>query len=526
MGKITTKQVFKQYSQEQIFLFPPSLEELIPGEHLVRVVNQIVEQMDLTAIYNSYKGGGTSAYHPKMLVKVLLYAYAMKIYTGRKIAKALREDVNFMWLATMSRPDFRTINGFRSGVLKGTIEDLFKSMLSFLVAHEYINFENYFCDGSTFGANANRYKMVWKKNAERYQAATEEKCKQLFEQIDLLNQREDKQHGDKDLAETGRQGINVDDKSIQQQVEKLNHIIKNTSIKKDKRKAESLKKKLAEHTAKIARYEHQKQISRNRSGYSITDTDATAMMMKNQEILPAYNIMIGSENQYILNYTVHQNANDGVCFKEHINQLEKHTDLSPGYIIADSIFGTQENYQLLEEKKIGNLMKFPLYQKEQSNKYKNNPYNRDNFPYDQNSDTYLCPNQKPLYFSHIKKDKNKNGFQMQSRVYECEDCAGCPFATACKKSAEQNRTITINIQYEYYKQQARQNLRTEKGAALKRRRGCEVETCFGDIKMNQNFKRFYLRGKQKIAVEFGIIAMAHNLRKIHLQLLGKHQNAA
>ena len=116
MSKITTKAVFKPYATNQTLLLPQSLEELIPKDHLVRVVNQVVDKMELGAIINSYAGGGSSAYHPVMMIKVMLYAYAMKIYTGRKIARALRQDVTFMWLAAYNRPDFRTLNDFRSGM--------------------------------------------------------------------------------------------------------------------------------------------------------------------------------------------------------------------------------------------------------------------------------------------------------------------------------------------------------------------------------------------------------------------------
>src|SRR5690349_6731674 len=114
MAKIKSSVVFKQYNQQQALLLPPCLEELIPTKHLVRVVNEVVESMDICDLIKLYEGGGTSAYHPRMLLKVLLYAYSVKIYTGRKIAKALDENIHFMWLSGMSRPDFRTINNFRS----------------------------------------------------------------------------------------------------------------------------------------------------------------------------------------------------------------------------------------------------------------------------------------------------------------------------------------------------------------------------------------------------------------------------
>ena len=92
-SKRRAKPVFKQYSQDQVMLLPPSLDELIPGNHLVRTVNSTVESLDIAPLIDTYIGGGTSSYHPRMLVKVIVYAYLQKIYSSRKIAKALREDI-------------------------------------------------------------------------------------------------------------------------------------------------------------------------------------------------------------------------------------------------------------------------------------------------------------------------------------------------------------------------------------------------------------------------------------------------
>lgn len=521
MAKITSKAVFKQYEPSQSLLLPPSLEDLIPAHHLVRVVSNVIDRMDINSIINKYKGGGTSSYHPRMLLKVLLYGYCMKIYTGRKLSKALREDVNFMWLAAYNRPDFRTLNLFRSGLLKDTIEDIFKSMLVFLMDQGYIKFEHYFCDGSTFGANANRHKMVWKKNAVRYREATEQKCMELFKEIEQLNTTEERAYGNKDLEETGTHSNTDIEEQIAVQVGHLDNIINWPELKAVKRRARTIKKELEQHQWAINKYERQQQVSGQRSGYSKTDEDATAMKMKNDEILPAYNVLIGTEDQFVTNYSVHQKTNDGACFKEHITQLEQHAGCLPQNIIADSIFGTEENSELLEEKEITNYMKFPLYHKEQTRKYKSNPFNKDNFTYDKETDTYRCPNNKQLSFKYIRKDKSKNGYISHSRLYECESCAGCPFADKCKKSVDNNRTILVNEKLEHYKQQMRENLRTEQGDKLKRRRGHEVESCFGDLKMNQGFRRFNLRGKEKIKVEAGILMISHNLRKIHIKNIQK-----
>jgi len=512
MGKVTSKAVFKEYNQQQIQLLPQSLEELIPGQHLVRVVNQVVDRLDLSAVINQYEGGGTSSYHPKMLTKVLLYGYSMKIYTGRKLAKALSQDITFMWLAAYNRPDFRTINLFRSGVLKETIEELFKELLLFLLEHGYVQVETYFTDGTTLSADANRHKMVWRKNAERFKARAEQKCQELFKQIDALNAVEDLQYGEQDLAEMGRRPVSKE--AITAGIEKLTEAIEKTDEKRKKRKASSLKKKVIEQQEKITKYEQQLEISQQRSGFSKTDPEATAMMMKNEELLPAYNVMASSENQFITGLSVHQNPNDGTCFKEHLEGLA----FTPQSITADAIFGTEENYQLLESKEIESYLKYPTFDREQSQEHKHNIFLKEKFPYDPVSDTYICPNSQRLRYTHTKKDIHKRtGYTSYSRVYEASDCSGCTMREACTKSKENNRTIQINKQLDIYKKLASQNLHSPTGVALRKRRGCEIESCFGDIKHNMGFRRFHLRGLKKVKTEITIVSMAHNLRKLLLE---------
>jgi hypothetical protein len=256
------------------------------------------------------------------------------------------------------------------------------------------------------------------------------------------------------------------------------------------------------------------QISHQRSGYSKTDIEATAMMMKNKELLPAYNVLASSEDQFITGISVHQNPNDGTCFKEHLEKLP----FLPETITADSIFGTEENYQLLEGNQIESYLKYPTFHRENTAKYKNNPFLKENFAYDVQTDTYTCPASKPLGYTYTRKDVHKKtGFVFHSRVYEAQDCHGCSLKEACTKSKENNRTIAVNAQLDIYKKQARRNLDSEKGIKLRKRRGSEIESCFGDVKHNMGFRRFHLRGLKKVKTEITIVSIAHNLRKIHLQ---------
>ena len=172
MKKGHSKVTFKPYTMDQPSLLPPSLEELIPEDHLVRVVNRVMDELDLEPILNEYKGGGTSSYHPRMMLKVLVYAYTQKVNSSRQIAKGLRENVNFMWISGNNRPDFRTINRFRSSVMKEGIEVVFGEVLQYLIEGGYVTLENYFLDGTKIEANANKYKWVWAKSTATLQGTS------------------------------------------------------------------------------------------------------------------------------------------------------------------------------------------------------------------------------------------------------------------------------------------------------------------------------------------------------------------
>lgn len=521
MAKIIKSPLFKTYNQQQCVLLPTDLGSMIAPDHLVRVVNEVVERMDITSLVNTYKGGGTTSFHPRMLLKVLLYGYCVKVYTGRKLARALEQNTYFMWLSTMTTPDFRTINNFRSTRAKEVIETLFKELLVFLMEHNYISMEKYFCDGSTFRADANQHKMVWKKNAKRHKAKVEEKCQQLFADIDEMNKQEDKEYGNNDLEEKGK-STTVTKEILDKKIDDINKKIAESTSKADRKKAASIKNKLQKNAEKITRYQTQEAKAGARSGYNKTDEDASAMMMKNKkEILPAYNVLAGSEDQFITGVTVHQNPNDGTCFKEHLEQIAAQQPSPPQQLIADSGFGSEQNYALLEDKGIKNFVKYQSYHREQKKSFAKSIFLKENFIYNSLTDRYLCPNQKELIFNRKNTEVHpKTGYLSTNKQYVCTDCSGCPFYEQCCKSKEGgNRTIQINEKFEAYKQEARENLQTDEGKQLKKQRSIEIESCFGDIKHNMAFRRFHLRGLTKVKTDMTLIAMAHNLRKIHCKRL-------
>lgn len=512
----STKITFKKYDQNQGLLLPPSLDEMIPENHLVRVLNGLIEKIDIDLLLKSYKGGGTSIYHPKMMIKVIVYAYLNKIYTSRKIAKALREDIHFMWLSGMQYPDFRTINSFRSSRLKEVIDQVFASQVEFFLQQGYVKLENYFIDGTKIEANANRTSYVWSKNVKRYAGSTSKNISDLLKHIYQINNDEDIEYGDKDLEELG-EGVNISSESVEEHLKKIREKLTDKksmgALEQDDKDVEKLANKIEkEHLPKLKKYEQQNKDLAGRNSFSKTDKDASFIRMKNDLLRPGYNVMIGCENQFILNYSIHQNSGDSGLLIPHIEKLDQLTGRMPINVIGDAAFGSEQNYDFIYKNNIGNYLKYNMFDLEQAGSYSTKTFTRLDFTYNSQDDTFICPNGETLTYKQTTRQISENGYTHKVREYQCMNCENCKFADKCKKKTG-NKILLYNPTMEAFRKQARENLTSSIGEKLRKQRSTEPETVFADIKWNQRFTKFNLRGKDKVNVEWGLLSLVHNFKK-------------
>ena len=423
-----------------------------------------------------------------------------------------------MWLAANQRPSFKTINTFRSVLMKDLIEEVFGQVLTFLCEHGYIKLENYFVDGTKLRADANKDSHLWAANTKRYKAGLNKRIKELLTEIDQLNEQEAIDYGDKHL-QAYRETTELTSKQLQEQAKAINQKI--VHLQAEKRltaqqtpKGKSQANQLAKHGAKLGTYEQQEKLLNGRQSYSKTDPDATFMPLKDGQLLPAYNIIEGSENQFIVNYTIHQTSNETNEFVPHIKELARFTKQSPENVIGDAAYGSEENYTYLQEHGLGNYLKYSGIYFEKRAKYKNTPFHRDNFAYDPDQDQFSCPANKAVEFQYETRRRTKSGYQRKIRVYECSSCSRCPLAAACKRG-KNNKQIKFSPVFEGYKKQVKENLRSELGMSLSKQRCVAAETPFGDIKHNMGYRRFRLRGLAKVHIEWGLVSIAHNLRKLN-----------
>lgn len=499
-------------------LLPQSYEEKIPSWHLVRLVNDAIDALDVKILLAQYEGGGSSSYHPVMMLKVLVYAYCKKIYTSRKIAEALEENIHFMWLSGEQTPDFRTLNDFRGRRMKEVIENVFSAVVEQLVVKGYVKLENYFVDGSKIEADANKHKVVWEKRRKRYEENVKAKIKELLQVIETENAKEEAEYGEKDLESKGGGGTGEETaQALKATVKALNEQMKGERSKETREAFQKLEKDCL---PRLEKYEAQKEVLDGRNSYSKTDPESTCMRMKEDRGAekawpkPAYNIQLGTEGQFVVGYSVHNQSSDPICLISHLDKLEQ----LPKNIIADSAYGSEENYAYVEQHQLGNYLKYTTYYQDTHHYRKpeiirKHSFRADHFEYDAKADEFICPNKQRLTYLYTGKYKTTNGYESQRRHYECLNCQGCPLKSQCTK-AKGNRRIQVSFKLLEYRRQARENLLSDAGEALRKKRSVEVETVFGDIKHNMRFRRFHLRGVAKTNTEWGLVCIAHNMRKL------------
>lgn len=509
---------FKRYEMYQPLLLPPSLDELIPEKHLVRTLNEVIERMDLKSLYESYEGGGASSFHPLMMLKVLIFAYSQKIYSCRMIAKALRENINFMWLSGNNFPDFRTVNRFRLR-LRNKIDEIFSEILHYLSEQGYIDLTNYFVDGTKIEANANKYSFVWKGSTVYLKKKLGEKVKELLKKIDEVNEQENSQYGDKDLKELG-EGVEINSEMLEKTIETLNKKLNGIDNEVKKKEYEQGVKKIKkEYLPRMQKYENYEKVLGDRNSFSKTDNDATFMRlkedrMKNGQLKAAYNAQIGSENQFVVGYSIHQKTTDTSLLIDHIEKAKKlNKGKKPKNMIGDAGYGSEENYDYLEKQKINAYVKYNNFHYEKKKGFQTNRFRVENLEYDKVKDEFTCPAGKKLKYVYTKEYKTTNGYLTDRRYYQCENCTDCVLRADCHNS-KYNRTIQYSPILAEMKAKARENLNSEKGIELRKKRCVEVESVFGQIKQDSAFRRFSLRGLEKVNLEWGLVCLAHNIKKI------------
>jgi Transposase and inactivated derivatives len=513
----TTKDYTKLDEPYQLVL-PLSLERMIPEDDSVRLLSHLLEELDYTKLYQAYSfKGRKSALDPKLMFKVLTYAYSQNIYSSRKIERSCKRDLNFLWLlAGAKAPDHATIARFRSFYLSDACEDLFYQFVLRLADMEEIPLQNIFIDGTKIEACANKYTFVWKKAVLKHEARMHEQIKNC---VDIINHLYLK-------------SFTISKERIVEDLEKIVVFLKGQSKRegvvfvhgkgKHKKPLQRYLETFETFLERQQKYDIHNTYFTGRNSYSKTDTDATFMHMKedhmrNSQLKPGYNVQIGVESEYIVGVDIFQERSDAGTLIPFLTHLEEQLKMRYLSVVADAGYESEENYLHLEKNHQVPFIKPSTYERWKKRSFKQDISKRENMRYDENEDSYTCHNNKKLRVIGTCKRRSARGYEAEVTIYECDDCNNCPYKEKCTKS-KYNKRISVSKKFIAKREVSHKNIISEKGIELRMNRSIQVEGAFGVLKQDYGFTQFLLRGKNKVKTEFLLLCLGYNINKFHAKI--------
>lgn len=474
---------FKPYIQEQGFIFPPHLSDLIPDNHLVRVVSEIVDQLDLTEITDKYVYHGAEAYHPKLLTKILFYGYSTGTMSSRKIGDKLTTDITFMWLAAMQKPDFRTISDFRKNH-RAAVEKLFTQIVVLANHMGLTNMGHVSIDGSKINANASKHKAMSRGRLKQEISKIQNEIKELLDEAEQIDLEEDKE--DKDDANT----LPPELSNKKERLAKLEQALKDLNEQKPEEKAKNQKEA-------------------DKQQINFTDKESRIMSTRHHGVQQSYNGQIAVDEQcgIIVGATLTNDAFDTDQLKPLLNHVKKINNRLPDKITADTGYFTADNIKFCDENVIDAYIA-PT----REGKSITESFDKTSFAYDSENDVYICPESKELKLKGKRKRKSGKKERIE-QIYKGTDCIDCPSQSKCVKSQKGIRQVQRS-EDDPILESMTAKVRSEEGQEIYRKRKGIVEPVWGQIKAIQKFRQFSFRGLQANTAELLLVAIGHNLRKI------------
>ena len=481
----------------------------------VRLLFEVTEGLNYRKLYETYSTlGRNPAVDPVILFRIIVYGYMNKLYSSREIETACNRDINFIWLLQGQKaPDHNTIARFRVNHLEKCIDDLFSQLVIKLGEMDEIAYKNIFIDGTKIEANANKYTFVWKKTTDKLENKLQEKIRKILVEISSEFEIEIDKIKDKISIDTVIKILNkLDD------IKAANDITFVHGKGKRKSKLQKCTEALNDFIEKQSKYDNYNKIFNGRNSFSKTDNDATFMHMKedhmkNGQLKPGYNIQIGVEGEYIVGVDVSSERSDQLTLIPFLDKLEEELPMKFENVIADAGYESEENYNYLSEHNQNSYIKPQSYEKSKSKRSKRDISKRENMTYISEDDHYICSLGNKLIPVSTTYRNSKSGYISTITIYECENCSGCPYKNKCTK-AKGNKRLHVSKKFIKHREKALENITSPEGKLLRMNRSIQVEGAFGVLKQDYGFRRFLLRGKKNIKVEFLLLCFGYNIKKL------------
>lgn len=511
--KQMSKKPFKKSPIEfkQSLLFPENIFDLLPNDHESYVYSDIFKQLDTSSIEKKYKTIGQNAYHPKLIISILIYSYSRGEYSSRQIQRRCQEDLSFMYIAKMQCPNFRVLSNFRKDNIE-FFEQCFNQTVKIAIELKLANLGHISLDGSKFKANTSKHKAMSYGRLKSNEKELEKEIAELIKKASKYDQKEDLEYKEKT-------GYEIPE-DLKHKKQRLNKIIKAKQALEQREQENNPDKPISD----------KKQIS-------FTDTDACIMGSKGKGFDYHYNpqICTDKESQIIVAQHISQKANDKQELKpalEHLEEtltyvesrlqltaqdddletqqtLKNIKDKTPQNLTIDNGYMSGENLQTIEDKNINAYVAINKGEKKnpQSLDQSERKIEKSDFNYNEQDDSFTCPIGQKLSLIQT----NKNGRKIyQAKQSSCQNCSY--YQRCCKSKQGKSRSLTTDAK-EPLRIKMKQKMEQKSSQEIYSHRKTIVEPVFGQIK-NKGFRGFSLRGLEKVQGEFSLVCATHNIKKI------------
>jgi transposase len=456
---------YKPYDPDQEYLLPADLREVIPEGDLVYIVDQIVRRLDLSGFYARNSEEGNPPYHPALTLKVLFFAYSIGLRSSRKIEKAVRTDVRFMFLAGRQRPDFHTIARFRQ-LYREEITELFVQIVAICNELGLVKFAGLAIDGTKIKGNVSKRSFKDKKKLNGYLKAVRKRIKEVLREASDVDQEEGKRFGSGDSA---------------------------GCLPKDLRNLKELESRIREAQEAIETEGHRLA--------SPTDPDAVFMKGDSGQVNANYNCQaaVDVDSRVVVSADVSRQAADNHHLEGIVEQAESNLGKRVDKVVADCGYYSPETDAYFRKK--GKDLYLPGGIGKQ-NRFNVGYYSLDDFMVDEERGKVICP---------AGREMRRQGRKGLKSIYRGVGCGSCELKWKCTTS--KYRTVEIKPNWGY-RREMREKLKTPEGEEMLRKRARSVELVFAWLKHHYGNRKFLLRGLQKVRCEWNLMLIGHNLRRI------------
>jgi len=472
--------IYKQgLNRKQQLMFPPSLDELVDEDNVVRAIEAYVDTLDIFKLNIKTKKSlikdGQPAFHPKLLLKIYIYGYLNKIRSSRKLEQEINRNIEMMWLTQGLRPSYKTIANFRKNNPKA-LQTIFREFSMLLKNLKLITGDLVAVDGAFLRANASKNTLIMRKSVKKDIAKIDEEIKNYMTLLETLD-KEDKNTTNLKIS--------------QKEIDKL--LSKKEQFKKDLNMLDALGKEQ----------------------YNKTDKDAT-VMSKPAHNLMAYNSQISVDDTYkfIVATDISTNGHDLDQLHNMATKSKEITNNPNMIVTADKGYYSSKELKKCIEDNIETIV--PPRATAKTKKIQNARFSKNQFAYNHQEDCYICPNNQKL--QKIEKQYKRDGRMLDVYRVSSRYCKVCPLKKNCLSDATPNKQM-YRWEHEHLIDEYSKKMATPEAKAIVKKRGSIVEHPFGTIKRTLGWDHFLVRTKKKVLGENALIMFTYNFKRL-LNLIG------